>query len=220
MKNLTGKTFAKLTVTGPAFSLKSRTHYPVRCECGESFSVRGDSLIKGTSKSCGCLQREIASQSCRDLTGQRFGRLTVKAKSNNRGSNGSLFWGVTCDCGEKCEIRQDGLLSGVSQSCGCLQKDLMTNNVKHGKHETEIYSTWEGMIQRCTNPSAYGWKYYGGRGITVCERWRTFEHFYADMGDKPNGLTIDRIDNYKGYEKSNCRWATWAQQAANRRQRS
>lgn len=82
---------------------------------------------------------------------------------------------------------------------------------------SRAYTSWRGMIDRCTNPNMASWKDYGGRGITVCERWRTFEHFYADMGDPPGGMTLDRIDVDGNYEPSNCRWATTAVQSRNRR---
>lgn len=90
-------------------------------------------------------------------------------------------------------------------------------NVRHGMYKSPLYRSWRSMVVRCTNPNATSYKYYGAIGVAVCERWKRFQNFYADMGDRPEGSTLDRIDSTKGYEPTNCRWASKKQQARNRR---
>lgn len=164
----------------------------------------------------------------RDLTGMKFSRLEVLGKAerplttNHPGS----FWKCKCDCGEESIARSDALKSGRIKSCGCLHREMAAarasiNGKKsktHGKSTTRIYKIWSMIIDRCTNLKSNKYPGYGGRGITVCERWlESFENFYADMGDRPSPKhQIDRIDNDKGYCKENCRWATPKEQCRNR----
>jgi hypothetical protein len=159
-----------------------------------------------------------------DLTGQRFGRWTVLALSEG-GHNAR--WLCTCDCGTTRPVTGKSLRGGVSTSCGCRTREVSSARLtKHGHTrgytETRAYRAWRAMINRCTNPNDESWEYYGGRGIKICRRWRrSFKAFYADMGDPPPGMTLDRWPNNDGnYEPGNCRWATPKQQRANQRPKS
>ncbi|MET7347444.1 hypothetical protein [Streptomyces mirabilis] len=121
-----------------------------------------------------------------------------------------------CDCGTEHTVHRSDWGKKV-KSCGCLRRESVTT---HGMSDSPTYSTWESMIQRCTNPRCKDYADYGGRGITVCQRWRTFENFLADMGVKPEGRSIDRIDNDGSYEPGNCRWATLSEQNSNQRRQA
>ncbi len=158
-----------------------------------------------------------------DLTGQKFNRWTV-IKYHHKNKYRSHFWLCKCDCGNQTIVRGDNLKGGATKSCGCLRKEslqLNPHNLKHG-HTTndiisETYTTWQKMNQRCHNPNVSNYKNYGGRGIKVCKKWRKFEGFFQDMGERPPGLTLDRVDNDRDYCKANCKWSTPKEQARNTR---
>ncbi len=157
-----------------------------------------------------------------DLIGQKFGRLEVIQRVDNN-KWGSSRWLCNCDCGQETITLGNGLLSGNTQSCGCFQKEKTIKRMtKHGNRirgrTTPTYVSWRTMNQRCTNPNSKRWKDYGGRGITVCNRWRKFENFLEDMGERPNlRYSIERKKNDLGYYKKNCCWATRKQQQRNMR---
>jgi len=131
-------------------------------------------------------------------------------------------WVCQCSWGsDPRPVLQASLLNSSSKSCGCLKNEMTSGiNRKHGMSETKEYNTWCLMKRRCNNPKEVGYKYYGGRGITVCDRWlESFQNFYEDMGKCPEGMSLDRIDVNGNYEPSNCRWATHSEQSYNQRRR-
>ena len=158
------------------------------------------------------------------MIGKRFNRLVVLKDSGIRTKEQSKKWECLCNCGVTTLVVTRDLNSGNTQSCGCLQREKAKEiyskcNITHGHSgkRTPTYRSWESLKQRCLNSNATKFNIYGGRGIMVCERWMIFENFLADMKERPEGTTIDRIDPDGHYELSNCRWATHLEQRHNRR---
>lgn len=154
-----------------------------------------------------------------DITGIKFGRL-LAIDLSHRDKKGRPYWNCICDCGNKRVVDIYSLKSGRTKSCSCLQKEKASNsayNKSHGMSFSPTYKSWESMYTRCTNPKSIGWKNYGGRGIKLSKRWMTFSNFLEDMGERPEGKTLDRIDVNGNYCKENCRWSTPKHQGNNRR---
>jgi hypothetical protein len=152
-----------------------------------------------------------------DHTGQVFGALTVIAREGTK--NTFAAWRVRCVCGNETVVPGHDLRSGGTTSCGCKRVELQSAKVRrHGETHTPTWKTWQSMRQRCSNPEDSSYQRYGGRGISVCERWdSSYENFVTDMGKRPRGKTIERKNNNGNYEPDNCVWATGVEQGSNKR---
>jgi hypothetical protein len=144
------------------------------------------------------------------MVGRVFGRLTVLSKGDMR--NGSRYWVCQCSCGTTKMIQGSNLY--VIKSCGCYRREFRRT---HGMYRSPEYKAWDAMIQRCSNPRTRTYRHYGGRGITVSPSWLSFDTFFRDMGTRPAGHTLERLENDGNYEPGNCAWVDWPRQNSNKR---
>jgi len=156
----------------------------------------------------------------KDLSGQHFGRLTVKEYSHTNAGR-IAYWLCSCACGNTHIVRGSSLTVGAIRSCGCYNRERRIERATiHGGNGTPAHKSWRHMRDRCFNPKAKQYAYYGGRGIGVCTEWDNFAVFLADMGEPKEGETLDRIDPNGDYKPSNCRWASRTVQSRNQRPRT
>lgn len=154
----------------------------------------------------------------RDLTGQKFGRLTVVERCLD--TDRHTKWTCRCECGNYTNVTSDALTRGKTKSCGCYMREkAKSDGYVHGKSHTRLHNIWVGMRNRCNDPNSRIYKYYGGRGIKVCDEWDSYVAFenWALQNGYEKTLTIDRIENEMGYSPNNCRWVTQTEQSKNRR---
>ena len=212
--DLVGKKFGRLTVVSEAGTKNRVKYWNCVCECGETTTARTNSLTSGEKRSCGCLMRETQKSATTkvNIIGKRYGRLTVKSETAERSKCGEVKYLCSCDCGNETVVVGTSLRNEKTQSCGCLLKESTTERAKtHGLSKDPLYRIWDGMKQRCHNPKNRAYKYYGARGIYVCDEWfnspEAFIKWAKENGWEKN-LEIDRIDNNKGYSPDNCRCVT------------
>ena len=182
------------------------------CVCGSVKKVRLNNLRNGHTSSCGCMKGVKKRKPV--AVGTRYGRLTVLSDGVLRKKKRTVV--CVCECGKRVEVNLTNLVTGRSTSCGCYLREVNRNKATHGMSGSRTFRIWNLMIQRCENKNNPAYARYGGRGIKVSPSWHTFTNFLHDMGEGPEGMTLDRVDNNKGYSKNNCRWATIFTQANNK----
>ena len=210
MSDLIGKKFGKWTILEIIGRHNGQFKVKCSCECQSIYIRALYELKNGRSNMCrNCAHKERYPQVYENIINKRFGSRVVIGESKNK--RGKQIYLCICDCGFKGEVSGTILRQGRSYSCErCCQKT-------HGLSKTNTYSIWIGMIKRCSKENAANYKNYGGRGIKVCERWLEFENFISDMGKRPEGFQIDRINNDDDYKPENCRWVSPKENSNNRR---
>jgi hypothetical protein len=216
VESLIGQRHGKLVGIKPGGVVGGKTSIVCLCDCGTEKAVVAGKFRSGVLRSCGCARHSIKVS---DMLGKKFGLLTVIAREGSRkaGSGVTAMWRCRCNCGAEL-VRSGGAIrqGGGGNSCGCTAGD---KHRRHGMKETKVYRAWQNMKKRCFSKTSPDYHRYGGRGITVCERWRdSFENFLADMGQPPSPAhTLDRKENNGNYEPSNCRWVVRKIQNRNKR---
>ena len=226
IEDLTGKQFGRWTVLRYAEKTTNGHYWLCKCSCekGTIRKVNAQSLRKLTSQSCGCLKKEQVNKSAlKDLTGMKFGKLTVIKRAPNKNGRRGARWLCLCSCGNYHEASANSLIQKLVTSCGCnfaTRRKRSSDISDEEFSKVRLYQIWTGMKTRCYNKNYKDYKYCGAKGTTVCEEWKqdfhTFYKWSLANGYK-NNLTLDSIDTFGKYEPTNCRWITISEQQLNRR---
>ena len=200
-----------------------------RCDCGAIVEKKSEAIRRSKMPSCGCAHREQTSFRClSEMVGKTFGRLVVLERATKVGEK-PVKWKCRCSCGNVTNVTTYSLKSGATKSCGCIHSEqLASRNATHGKSYTRLYHIWRGMKARCYIPTATSYRYYGAKGVRMCDDWResfeSFQEWSLANGfdpDLPSKMcTIDRVDPSGDYSPDNCRWADMSVQNKNKRSRS
>lgn len=209
-----GKKFGKWEVLCLIKTEKPGKHYECICQCGKIAIKKGTELRAGRGMQCQDCMYAALYDPLREI-GKRYGKWTIV---EYLGMHRSLQqYKTLCDCGNTGKHVAADLRAKKSAQCTfCHNRENALKNTRHGKHGTSTYKIWTAMIQRCTNQKTPFYHRYGGRGIKVCDRWLVFENFLEDMGERPEKMTLDRINNDGNYEPENCQWVTHKENCNNR----
>lgn len=214
-KDISGATFSSLTAVRYIGS-DNGAMWLFSCSCGNEVVRRASRVTGGHIRSCGCLSAAKRFAGPGLSSGEVVGKITAVRPVGKKGHN--VVFECLCQCGRSFTALASNIISGNTKSCGCHRRAVSSAKArKHGLSDAALYGLWSNMMRRCYDEKNEAFKNYGARGILVCERWHNFANFYADMGERPKGKSLERKNNSEGYSPENCAWVTRQEQARNTR---